>query len=187
MGVNDESEHAFLGAEKRWIAAAVRAGVPYFGVCLGRSCLPPASVRTCGQESGRRSACSRWNLRRRDVRTPCSGPRRRLPALQWHADTFDLPKGAVHLAARRTSTRPSELVRPPMASSSTSRRPRRCSRSGRGDPRRLALRYPRPRRFRPAGGAVRSQSAGDGSCRQARRTLLDATGDREAGEASTST
>src|SRR5260370_40063720 len=35
MGVYDEAEHPWLAAEKRWIAAAVRAGMPYFGVCLG--------------------------------------------------------------------------------------------------------------------------------------------------------
>jgi len=35
MSVHDEAEHPWLAVEKRWIAAAVRAGVPYFGVCLG--------------------------------------------------------------------------------------------------------------------------------------------------------
>src|SRR5215470_4427027 len=35
MSVHDEAEHPWLAGEKRWIAAAVRAGVPYLGVCLG--------------------------------------------------------------------------------------------------------------------------------------------------------
>jgi GMP synthase (glutamine-hydrolysing) len=39
MSVHDEAEHPWLAVEKRWIAAAVRAGVPYFGVCLGAQLL----------------------------------------------------------------------------------------------------------------------------------------------------
>ena len=31
MGVNDEAEHAWLAREKKWIAFAVRSGMPYFG------------------------------------------------------------------------------------------------------------------------------------------------------------
>jgi GMP synthase (glutamine-hydrolysing) len=49
MGVYDEAEHPWLAAEKRWIAAAVHAGVPYFGVCLGAQLLAAslgAQVRT---------------------------------------------------------------------------------------------------------------------------------------------
>src|SRR5690348_12500374 len=39
MGAYDEAANAWLAAEKRWIAAAVRAGTPYFGVCLGAQLL----------------------------------------------------------------------------------------------------------------------------------------------------
>ena len=39
MSVHDEAAHPWLAVEKRWIAAAVRAGVPYFGVCLGAQLL----------------------------------------------------------------------------------------------------------------------------------------------------
>ncbi len=39
MGANDEAEHPWLTAEKRLIAAAVREGVPLFGVCLGAQLL----------------------------------------------------------------------------------------------------------------------------------------------------
>src|SRR5947208_10187132 len=35
MSVNDEAELPWLADEKRLIGAAVRAGVPYFGACLG--------------------------------------------------------------------------------------------------------------------------------------------------------
>src|SRR5215467_13743722 len=49
MSVHDEAEHPWLAGEKRWIAAAVRAGVPFFGVCLGAQLLAAslgAPVRT---------------------------------------------------------------------------------------------------------------------------------------------
>ncbi len=35
MSVNDEAELPWLVAEKRLIGDAVRAGVPYWGACLG--------------------------------------------------------------------------------------------------------------------------------------------------------
>ena len=49
MGVNDEAAHPWLAGEKRWIEAAVRAGVPFLGVCLGAQLLAAslgAAVRT---------------------------------------------------------------------------------------------------------------------------------------------
>jgi hypothetical protein len=35
MGAYDDATHAWLAAEKQLIAGAVRAGLPYWGVCLG--------------------------------------------------------------------------------------------------------------------------------------------------------
>ena len=43
MSVRDEIEHPWLAGEKRWIAAAVRVDVPYFGVCLGAQLLAASS------------------------------------------------------------------------------------------------------------------------------------------------
>src|SRR5689334_10054921 len=42
MSVNDESTHPWLRAEKQLIAAAVAAGTPYFGACLGAQLLAAA-------------------------------------------------------------------------------------------------------------------------------------------------
>jgi len=98
MGVNDEFEHAFLGAEKRWIAAAVRAGVPYFGVCLGSQLLAAslgAIVRTGERPEVGVLPVELTSEGRADA--VFSGLGDRFPVLQWHADTFDLPKGGVHL------------------------------------------------------------------------------------------
>jgi GMP synthase (glutamine-hydrolysing) len=99
MGVHDEGEHPWLAGEKRWIAAAVQAGVPYLGVCLGAQLLA-ASL-------GARRRPPRWAALR--PRGPARrGPARNDPvmgalgdefvALQWHGDTFGIPSEAVHLA-----------------------------------------------------------------------------------------
>jgi GMP synthase-like glutamine amidotransferase len=100
MGVHDEAEHPWLAREKAWIAAAVRAGVPYLGVCLGAQLLAaslgapvwtgalpevgvlPVSVTAAGQSDPVFSALGQEFL-----------------ALQWHGDTFGLPSGSVHLSS----------------------------------------------------------------------------------------
>ena len=99
MGVHDEAEHPWLAVEKRWIAAAVRAGVPYFGVCLGAQLLAAslgAPVHT-GQipEVGVLPVTVAAAGRDDPVLGVLGGE---FPALQWHGDTFGIPAGAVRLA-----------------------------------------------------------------------------------------
>ena len=99
MGAHDEAEHPWLAVEKRWIAAAVRAGVPYFGVCLGAQLLAAslgAPVHT-GQipEVGVLPVTVAAAGRDDPVLGVLGGE---FPALQWHGDTFGIPHGAVRLA-----------------------------------------------------------------------------------------
>ena len=99
MGAHDEAEHPWLAVEKRWIAAAVRAGVPYFGVCLGAQLLAAslgAPVHT-GQipEVGVLPVKVAAAGRDDPVLGVLGGE---FPALQWHGDTFGIPAGAVRLA-----------------------------------------------------------------------------------------
>jgi GMP synthase (glutamine-hydrolysing) len=99
MSVNDEAEHSWLAPEKRLIGEAVRAGTPYWGVCLGAQLLAaslgahvaPGATPEVGVLPVYRTAEAK--------RDPvfASMPDRIL-ALQWHADTFALPDGAVRLA-----------------------------------------------------------------------------------------
>lgn len=99
MSVNDEAEHPFLVAEKRWIAEAVRGGLPFFGVCLGSQLLAAslgASVRA-GDEP--EVGVLPVELTAGGHADPVfAGLGSSFPVLQWHGDTFDLPAGAVHLA-----------------------------------------------------------------------------------------
>lgn len=100
MSVNDEADLPWLVEEKRAIGEAVRAGTPFWGVCLGSQLLaaslgarvyegPEPEVGLLPvelTEDGRNDAVFG------DVDTE-------LVTLQWHGDTFDLPNGAVRLAS----------------------------------------------------------------------------------------
>ncbi len=93
MGVQDESPHPWLKEEKKLLERTVRAGKPVLGVCLGAQLLAHvlgAKVYRNGhQETG-------WFPVRRASGTLFPA---RFTAFHWHGDTFDLPTGAVHLAA----------------------------------------------------------------------------------------
>ncbi len=99
MGAGDETEHPWLATEKRWIAAAVRAGLPYFGVCLGAQRLASsrgAQVRTGDTPEVGVLPVSLTAEGRADPVLSALG--HEFPALQWHGDTFGIPPGAVCLA-----------------------------------------------------------------------------------------
>lgn len=100
MGANDTGEFAWLRPELALIGEAASAGCPVWGVCLGAQLLAAAM-------GGRVWTGPRPEVGVCDVDlTPAArddpvfggltGP---LPTLQWHADTFGLPAGAVLLAS----------------------------------------------------------------------------------------
>jgi GMP synthase-like glutamine amidotransferase len=99
MGAYEDDRYGWLAAEKRLIGDAVRAGLPYWGVCLGVQLLA-ASL------GARVYAGSRAEVGMLPVSLTPAGAAdpvfSHLPAefaaLQWHGDTFDLPRGAVRLA-----------------------------------------------------------------------------------------
>ena len=99
MSVHDEAEHPWLAAEKRWIAAAVQAGVPYLGVCLGAQLLAAslaARVHTGETPEVGVLPVTVTPAARNDPVLGAVGEE--FPALQWHGDTFGIPAGAVRLA-----------------------------------------------------------------------------------------
>lgn len=99
MGAYEEATHPWLAAEKRLIAEAVRAGRPYWGVCLGAQLLaaslgarvtpgPRAELGVMGVELTPQA--------HEDPVFAQAPPT--FSTLQWHGDTFELPAGAVQLA-----------------------------------------------------------------------------------------
>ena len=61
MSVNDEAAHPWLADEKQRIAGAVRAGVPYFGVCLGAQLLAASLGATVRAGEVPEVGCCRWS------------------------------------------------------------------------------------------------------------------------------
>jgi GMP synthase (glutamine-hydrolysing) len=98
MGAYDDAEHPWLAGEKRWIAAAVRAGVPYFGVCLGAQLLAASLGAKVGPGAAPEVGVLPVTLTAEGRADPVlSVLGDEFAALQWHGDTFDIPAGAVCL------------------------------------------------------------------------------------------
>jgi len=99
MSVNDEDAHPWLVEEKRFVAGVVRAGMPFWGVCLGvqllASSLGARVYRGPEPEVGLLPVELTTDGREDAV---FAGLPDGVVTLQWHGDTFDLPDGAVRLA-----------------------------------------------------------------------------------------
>jgi GMP synthase (glutamine-hydrolysing) len=100
IGVYEEEDYPFLGAELRLVEERLKAGRPTLGLCLGAQILAaalgarvyPGGSKEIGwgpialTEAGRASPLRHLDPAETDV-------------LHWHGDTFDLPEGAVRLAS----------------------------------------------------------------------------------------
>jgi GMP synthase-like glutamine amidotransferase len=99
MGAYEEEQHPWLAPEKRLIAEAVRAGRPFWGVCLGAQLL--AASLGARVYSGARAEVGVLDveLTAQAAADPVFADAPRcFPALQWHGDTWELPEGATRLA-----------------------------------------------------------------------------------------
>jgi GMP synthase (glutamine-hydrolysing) len=99
MSAYDDSALPWLADEKRLIADAVRAGTPFWGVCLGVQLLAASlGARVyAGDEPEVGLLPVEITPEGRDDPVFADAPED-LVTLQWHGDTFDLPNGAVRLA-----------------------------------------------------------------------------------------
>jgi GMP synthase (glutamine-hydrolysing) len=110
MSVNDDAELPWLTAEKQAIADAVKAGVPYWGSCLGVQLLAAslgARVYSGTQPEVGVLPVALTNDGRSDP--VFAGLPPEFLTLQWHGDTFDLPDGATRLAS--SSAYPNQAFR----------------------------------------------------------------------------
>lgn len=99
MSANDDTDLPWLRDEKRLIAEAVDAGVPYWGVCLGVQLLAASLGARVYPGHAPEVGILPVALTLDGLTDPVFGglPREVL-TLQWHGDTFDLPHNAVRLA-----------------------------------------------------------------------------------------
>ena len=97
MSVNDEANFPWLKIEKRWLRRYLASGKPAIGLCLGgqliANALGAAVSRNEQQELG-------WSMVRKVPHVPseCFVLPEQFSVMQWHSETFEIPKGAVHLA-----------------------------------------------------------------------------------------
>lgn len=95
MGIHDHDEHPWLPAEKEFIRASIDAGKIVVGICLGAQLI--AHVLGAEVYPGKYKEIG-WFPLRRSPDAP-EWIAEELTAFHWHGDTFDLPDGAIHLAA----------------------------------------------------------------------------------------
>ena len=97
MSVNDEARFPWLVAEKQFIRNCVDAGKPVLGICLGSQLISNALgarvYRNHEKEIGWFPVQGIEPHDSMTFRFPST-----FEVFHWHGDTFDLPKGAIHLA-----------------------------------------------------------------------------------------
>jgi GMP synthase-like glutamine amidotransferase len=99
MSANDDAELPWLTEEKRVIGEAVRAGMPFWGVCLGVQLLAASLGARVYPGSSPEVGILPVELTLDGLVDPVfEGLPHELLTLQWHGDTFDLPHDAVRLA-----------------------------------------------------------------------------------------
>jgi GMP synthase-like glutamine amidotransferase len=100
MSVNDDDSLPWLTGEKRAIGDAVRAGTPYWGVCLGVQLLAASLGAQVYPGPEPEVGLLPVELTDEGRSDPVfGGLDDALVTLQWHGDTFDLPEGATRLAS----------------------------------------------------------------------------------------
>jgi GMP synthase (glutamine-hydrolysing) len=99
MGAYEEERLPWLTTEKRLIGDAVRAGLPYWGVCLGVQLLAASlDARVYGGEHAEVGMLPVILTPEAATDSVFSVLPAQFAALQWHGDTYELPEGAVQLA-----------------------------------------------------------------------------------------
>ena len=97
MSVNDESINPWLAAEKQFIREAISSGIAVLGVCLGAQLIASALGSRVYANSRSEIGWFPVYAVRNDMDVF------RFPAeravFHWHGETFNLPPGAVRLAA----------------------------------------------------------------------------------------
>ncbi len=100
MNVYEEAEYPWLAAEKAFIAAAIGAGKPVLGICLGAQLIAAVLGGTVSKGPQPEIGWYPVELTPAGRELPLfAGFPDRFTALHWHGDTFSIPPGATHVAS----------------------------------------------------------------------------------------
>ncbi len=100
MGVHDEAEYPWLAEEKQFIREVIAAGKVVLGICLGAQLV--ADALGAKVEPGEHREIGWFPVRRApgaEKTVVGSVLPESIEAFHWHKDVFQIPKGAVPLAA----------------------------------------------------------------------------------------
>jgi GMP synthase (glutamine-hydrolysing) len=100
MGTYDEATYPWLATEKQFIERAVRAGTPYWGICLGAQLLAASLGGMVTPGPRPEAGVGPVQLTEDAANDPVfSSAPPLFDALHWHGDTYELPAGAIRLAS----------------------------------------------------------------------------------------
>jgi len=100
MNVNETGQHPLLAAEVDWIRAAIDAGLPTLGICLGSQLIAKSLGARVYAGAAKEIGWYAVDTTPEAADDPLfSAWRPRETVFQWHGDTFELPSGAVRLAS----------------------------------------------------------------------------------------
>jgi GMP synthase (glutamine-hydrolysing) len=102
IGVYETQAYPFLNAELDGLRQRLRSGTPTLGICLGAQLMAAAlDARVYPGQQGKEIGWAPLSPARDIAKCPALqellAPG--VSVLHWHGDTFDLPRGAAHLAA----------------------------------------------------------------------------------------
>lgn len=99
IGAYDGELYPFLNDELRLIERRLGAHRPVLGLCLGSQLMASALGARVYPGTGKEIGWAPIALTEAGRASPLAPLGKGAPVLHWHGDTFDLPRGAVHLAS----------------------------------------------------------------------------------------
>ena len=99
MGLADVDKYPWMATELQLIRAAVEAGRPVLGVCLGAQMIAHALGARVYPAPNKEIGWFPVEAIEGKAANAFDGFPSRFTPLHWHGDTFELPAGAIHLAS----------------------------------------------------------------------------------------
>jgi len=99
MNVDEVNEYPYLVSELKAIEQAIENDMPVFGICLGSQLIAKALGAKVRKNKIKEIGWYDVMPTAEGLRDPLvSKLNKKEKIFQWHGDTFDIPKGAIHLA-----------------------------------------------------------------------------------------